>query len=313
MPPASASTLERGPLELVAALARHAEQRHHAPERGSGAHRAEQVLAIRDGVPADHDLVVDRLQRRARGRAARWRERAPRPCPRSRAPRPRRPRRRRPRRSGGRGRRPRAPPRARAGQPAPTCPSGVPAAAGSGSSPAGAPAQASVSSHQPREWRSSQPVREASESSAPCSPPRPWTIHSPTLSQRTPRSVASTWSRSQRYFETVRSARGESPVVAPKRAGSRSSSRAVSSSPRESCQAIDGDHRLAVAVEQHAGLGHARHADARDPALRRAGERLVGGRERALGEPRRMRSPRRSGPRPAPAAPGRARPPRPRG
>src|SRR4051794_21528262 len=125
------------------------------------------------------------------------------------------------------------------GSASPTVPSGVPAKAGSGSRPGGAPDHASVSSHQPRACRSSQPVREASESSAPCSPPSPCTTHSPTLSQRTPRALSSRWSRSQRYFATVRSAREESPVVA-RNAGISSSSRAASSSPRESCQAIEG-------------------------------------------------------------------------
>ena len=129
-------------------------------------------------------------------------------------------------------------PRAAGSRP-PARPSGVPAKAGSGSSPAGAPDHSTVASHQPRECRSSQPVREASESSAPCSPPSACTTHSATLSQRVPRSLSGTWSRSQRYFETVRIARGVMPVVARK-PGISASIRCASSSPRESYQAIDG-------------------------------------------------------------------------
>ena len=98
---------------------------------------------------------------------------------------------------------------------------------------------ASASSHHARAWRSSQPVRDASDSSAPCSPPNRCTTHSPTLSQRTPRSLSETLSRSQRYFETVRSAREDSPVVALK-SGISSSIRSAASSPRESYHAIDG-------------------------------------------------------------------------
>ena len=265
MPPASASTSSAARSSASRPSRPHAEQRHHAPERRAGAHRAEQVLAVRDGVPADHDLVVDRLHdalavERRDGAHERL-GRAPRVEHLALADRARADRGAQvvvaADREHGAARRAAARRR--------PCPSGVPANAGSGSRPAGAPDHASVSSHQPREWRSSQPVREASESSAPCSPPRPCTTHSPTLSQRTPRAVSSTLSRSQRYFATVRSAREESPVVAAEGPGSPSSSRAASSSPRESCQAIDGDHRLAVAVEQHAGLGHARHADARRP------------------------------------------------
>src|SRR4051794_15319610 len=118
-----------------------------------------------------------------------------------------------------------------------TSPSGVPAGTGWGRRSAGAPDHVSASSHHARAWRSSQPVREASESSAAWSPPSRCTTQSPTLSQRTPRSVSGTWSRNQRYFATVRSARGESPVIAGKSA-STSPRCAASSSPRESCHAI---------------------------------------------------------------------------
>src|SRR3954470_1723941 len=125
------------------------------------------------------------------------------------------------------------------GSASPTPPSGVPPATGSGSIPAGAPDQASVSSHHARACRSSEPVRDASDSSAAWSPPSPWTTQSPTLSQRTPRSVSGTWSRSQRYFATVRSARGDNPVIVGKSAIC-APSLAASSSPRESCHAIAG-------------------------------------------------------------------------
>ena len=108
-------------------------------------------------------------------------------------------------------------------------------------------------------------MREASDSSAPCSPPSRCTTHSPTLSQRTPRAASGTWSRSQRYFDTVRSARERQP------GGGAEAGDLLVDPPRLllAARVVPGDrghHRLAVAAEQHAGLGHARHAEADDRA-----------------------------------------------
>src|SRR5215207_9950750 len=116
--------------------------------------------------------------------------------------------------------------RARASR-SPARPAGVVAGTGSASSPGGAPAHSSASSHQPRAWTSSQPVREASDSSLTCSPPSLCTIHSPP--------------RSQRYFTSEHRGRGASPVRSEKRSPPSSAiSRSACAAPRESCQAIAG-------------------------------------------------------------------------
>src|SRR5215207_2895582 len=127
------------------------------------------------------------------------------------------------------------------GRRSPARPAGVVAGAGCGSSPGGAPDHASASSHQPRAWTSSQPVRDASDSSLTCSPPSRCTTHSAPLSQRTPRSAPACSSRSQRYFTSEHSGRGANPVRSEKRSAPSSAiSRSAWGAPRESCQAIAG-------------------------------------------------------------------------
>ena len=201
------------------------------------------------------------------------------------------------------------------GSASPAWPSGVPAKAGSGSSPGGAPDHASVSSHQPRECRSSQPVREASDSSAACSPPSRCTTHSATLSQRTPRSrLGHVVAQPAVLRDRPQRARASARCVPRKRRDLRRRSARASSSPRESCHAIEGTTGSPSRAEQHAGLGHARHAERRRRARRRA--RASAGasrRQRAVQERPRARSRRRSAPRSTRSAPGRARSPRRRG
>src|SRR5215207_1898200 len=127
------------------------------------------------------------------------------------------------------------------GRRSPARPAGVVAGAGCGSSPGGAPDHACASSHQPRAWTSSQPVRDASDSSLTRSPPSRCTIHSAPLSQRAPCAVSGRSSRSQRYLTSEHSGRGASPVRSEKRSVPMSAiSRATCSAPRESCHAIAG-------------------------------------------------------------------------
>ena len=132
-------------------------------------------------------------------------------------------------------------PARRASCPPPARPAGLPAWTRSASSPGGASAHARASSHQARRSRSSRPVREASDSSATCSPPRPLTTHSATPSQRTAAATSGWWARSQAYLAIDHSGRTGSPVRAGNRSAPRSAaSRAASASPRASCQAIAG-------------------------------------------------------------------------
>ena len=105
-------------------------------------------------------------------------------------------------------------------------------------------------------------MREASDASAPGSPPSPSTIHSATLSQRVPalgvrpvaRASRRTWPACTSRSAAGRCAR-RSPAARPRSA--RASSLAARVVPGD--RRDDGPQRV---VGQHAGLGHARHADA---------------------------------------------------
>ena len=303
--------LERRALERVAPLRPDAEQRQHAAERRARAHRAEQVLALGDRVPADHDVVVDRLLDRLGGRAARSSARAPRRCPTSRARRPRRRRRRRPRRSGGRGRRPRAPRRApaaarrrrgraacrrrraraaaRRGAPDHSTVV-VPPAARVQIEPAGARGERQLGA-----LLAAEPVHDELADAQPA---------------RRRAAASGTWSRSQRYFATVRSARERSPVRRRGSAGSPRRSGAPPSSPRESCQAIEGttgspSRPSSTPVSAMPDTPIADHARVVD-----LGQRQPRRRQRARPRTPRARSRRRSAPASRRSAPGRARSPR---
>ena len=298
MPPASASTSSAARSSASRPSRRDAEQGEHAPERRARAHRAEQVLAVRDGVPADHDLVVDRLrhalavERRDRAHerlggapgvehlaladragadrgaqvvvAADREHRAARPRQRvaDRAQ-----RRARERRLGQQARPAR--PTTRASRPT-----------------------------TPRACRSSQPVREASESSAPCSPPRPCTIHSPTLSQRTPRARLGHVVAQPAVLRRPCAARAATgPVVAAEALGAD-----LARQPRRlllAARVVPGDRRDHRLAARSSSTPVSAMLDTPTPATRpsgRAGERLARRRERARREALRRRSRRRSGP-----------------
>ena len=153
--------------------------------------------------------------------------------------------------------------------------------------------------------RSSRPVREESESSETCRPPRRCTIHSATFSQRAapraPRCLS---------LASEHSALAGRPVRALKSGRSRASA-CASAIPRASCQAMGGCRTRPVGVEQHPGLGHAGDADAGHAALGRARDRVGRGADDGGEQRVGIDLARPSAPAPTAWAPGRA-PPRPR-
>ena len=286
----------------------------HAAERRAGAHRAEQVLALGDGVPADHDLVVDRLrhalavERRDRAHerlggaprvehlaladragadrgaqvvvaadrqhgAARLRQRVA----------------GRAERRAGEGRLGQQPGAAR-----PTTRASRPTSRAS----AGRASRCARRATAPRPARrraGARPTRRRSASARRA---------------RSPRAL----SRSQRYFATVRSARERQPGGPAEAPGSPPSIRAAS---LLAARVVPGDRRAPPARRGGRAARRSRPCPTTPtPTTRlvgRLGERLARRRQRAVDEPLRTRSRRRSAPASSAAAPGRARSPRPPG
>ena len=241
MPPASGSTSSAARSSASRPSRADAEQRQHAAERRARAHRAEQVLAVGDGVPADHDLVVDRLRARARGRAARPRARSASAVPHesSTSPSPTAP----------------APTAALRWSWPPTA-STAPRAAGSAS-----PARPERRARERRARAAAPPARPTTRASRPTSRARAGRASRCATRATAPRparrragarptrrrsasarraALSGTLSRSQRYFDDrAQRARATAPWWRGSPGSPRRSARA-SSSPRESCQAIEG-------------------------------------------------------------------------
>ena len=311
MPPASASTSSAARSSASRPSRGDAEQRHHAPERRARAHRAEQVLAVGDRVPADHDLVVDRLRDAL---AVERRDRAH-------------------ERLG------RAPgvehlalaDRARADRGAEV----VVAADREHGAARLRQRVADRPERRPRERRLGQQARGRARPRQRLVPP-PARVQVEPAGARGERELRALLAAEAVHdpladAQPAHAARGLLDVVAqpavlrdrPQRArgqpGGRAEGRDLRLQPRRLVLAARvvpgdrGDHRHAVAVEQHAGLGHARHADPGDAAVR-APARAP--RARPPARSRRTpatRSPRRSAPASSAAAPGRARSPPPPG